>query len=50
MMFATDYIYGVGQMVIVFTLVYALGGNAFLSLLTNDESVIAAATNIFGGL
>jgi MATE family multidrug resistance protein len=34
-------------MVIVFTLVYALGGNAFLSLLTNDESVIAAANEYF---
>lgn len=40
------YIWG-GAMVIVFTLVYALGGNAFLSLLTNDESVIAAANEYF---
>ena len=30
-------------MAVAFTLAYALGGNAFLGLLTDDEEVIAAA-------
>lgn len=32
-----------GIMAVAFTLAYALGGNAFLGLLTDDEEVIAAA-------
>lgn len=36
-----------GVMAIVFTLTYALGGNAFLSLLTDDKEVIAAADTYF---
>ncbi len=34
-------------MAIFFTLVYALGGNAFLGLLTDDKEVIAAADTYF---
>ena len=34
-------------MAILFTLVYALGGNAFLGLLTDDRNVIAAADTYF---
>lgn len=36
-----------GWLVILFTLIYALGGNAFLGLLTNDKNVIAAADTYF---
>lgn len=36
-----------GIMAILFTLIYALGGNAFLGLLTNDREVIAAADTYF---
>ena len=32
---------------VLFTLVYALGGNAFLGLLTDDRQVIAAAADYF---
>ncbi|WP_296124311.1 MATE family efflux transporter [uncultured Bacteroides sp.] len=34
-------------MAVLFTLVYALGGNAFLGLLTDDKEVIAAADTYF---
>lgn len=34
-------------MAIFFTLVYALGGNAFLGLLTDDRNVITAADTYF---
>ena len=37
-----------GAVTAVFTVVYALGGNAFLSLLTNEQVVIAAADRYFG--
>lgn len=36
-----------GVMAVLFTLVYALGGNAFLGLLTDDKEVIAAADTYF---
>lgn len=36
-----------GWMAILFTLVYALGGNAFLGLLTDDRNVITAADTYF---
>ncbi|MCD8183776.1 MAG: MATE family efflux transporter [Bacteroides sp.] len=36
-----------GVMAVLFTLVYALGGNAFLGLLTDDREVIAAADTYF---
>lgn len=36
-----------GWLVILFTLIYALGGNAFLGLLTDDKNVIAAADTYF---
>lgn len=36
-----------GIMAILFTLIYAVGGNAFLGLLTNDREVIAAADTYF---
>lgn len=36
-----------GVMAVLFTLVYALGGNAFLSLLTDDREVIATADSYF---
>lgn len=34
-------------MVILFTMIYAVGGNAFLGLLTNDKEVITAADTYF---
>lgn len=34
-------------MAVLFTLTYAVGGNAFLELLTNDKAVIAAADTYF---
>lgn len=34
-------------MAVLFTLVYALGGNAFLGLLTDDKEVIAVADTYF---
>ena len=36
-----------GVMAVLFTLIYALGGNAFLGLLTDDKEVIAAADTYF---
>lgn len=36
-----------GVMAVLFTLVYALGGNAFLGLLTDDKEVITAADTYF---
>lgn len=36
-----------GIMAILFTLIYAVGGNAFLGLLTNDREVITAANTYF---
>lgn len=36
-----------GIMAVLFTLVYALGGNTFLALLTDDPDVIAAADTYF---
>ena len=36
-----------GGMVVLFTLVYALGGTSFLHLLTNETSVIAASSDYF---
>ena len=36
-----------GVMVVLFTVVYALGGNAFLGRLTDDKEVIAAADTYF---
>lgn len=36
-----------GVMAVLFTLTYAVGGNAFLGLLTNDKEVIAAADTYF---
>lgn len=36
-----------GAMALLFTLMYALGGNAFLGLLTDDREVIAAADTYF---
>ena len=36
-----------GIMAILFTLIYAVGGNAFLGLLTNDREVITAADTYF---
>lgn len=36
-----------GAMAVLFTLVYALGGNAFLGLLTDDRQVIASAADYF---
>lgn len=36
-----------GVMAVLFTLIYALGGNAFLGLLTDDKAVIAAADTYF---
>lgn len=36
-----------GMMVAAFTLVYALGGEAFLSLLTNEKTVIKAAADFY---
>ena len=35
---------------VLFTLVYALGGNAFLGLLTDDKEVIAVADTYFWAL
>ena len=35
------------RLAILFTLIYALGGNAFLGLLTDDKNVIAAADTYF---
>lgn len=37
-----------GAMVLAFTLLYALGGRGFLSLLTNDQQVIGSALPYFG--
>ena len=37
-----------GAMVFLFTLLYGVGGRAFLSLLTNDEAVITSALPFFG--
>lgn len=37
-----------GAMSVLFTLVYALGGNDFLGLLTDNEEVILAADDYFG--
>ncbi len=37
-----------GEMAILFTLAYAIGGNAFLELLTDEAEVIAAANSYFG--
>ncbi len=36
-----------GVMAVLFTLTYAVGGNAFLGLLTNDKEVITAADTYF---
>lgn len=36
-----------GVMAVLFTLIYVLGGNAFLGLLTDDKEVIAAADTYF---
>ena len=42
------HLFGWGAVIaVLFTLVYALGGNAFLGLLTDDKEVIAVADTYF---
>lgn len=44
------HLFGWGAVIaVLFTLVYALGGNAFLGLLTDDKEVIAVADTYFIG-